>query len=152
MKVVTITHSLHTKEAPQFVDLTDEVQAAVAKSGVTNGTVTVYSKHTTAAIRINEKESGFIEDFKDFLKKEFPPFAYYRHNDMKIRTENLDCDDDRCAKNGHSHCAHMLLGTSETIPIVDNKLTLGMWQRVFLVELCSPRKREVVFQIIGEET
>ena len=150
MKIVTHTHTLHTKEAPEFIDLTDEVIAAVKKSGVENGIVTVYTKHTTAAIRINERESGFIEDFKDFVKKTLPPHAYYRHNDMKIRTENLDCDDDRCAKNGHSHCQHMLLGTSETIPIVDGTLTLGRWQRVFLVELCSPRKREVVIQVMGE--
>ena len=152
MKVVTVTHSLRTKEAPQFIDLTDEVQAAVRKSGVTDGIVTVFSKHTTAAVRINEKESGFIEDFKEFVKKALPPHTYYRHNDSHIRTENIDCDDDRCTKNGHSHCQHMLLGTSETIPVVDGKLTLGRWQRIFLVELCSPRKREVVFQIIGEET
>lgn len=150
MKVVRVTHTLRTKEAPQFVDLTDEVQAAVTKSRVKSGIVTVYVKHTTAAIRINEKESGFIEDFKDYLKKQFPPFSYYRHNDMKIRTENLDCEDEHCAKNGHAHCQHMLLGASETVPIVDGKLDLGKWQRVFLVELCSPRKREVVFQIIGE--
>lgn len=150
MKVVTVTHTLTTAEAPQFVDLTDEVEKAVRTSGVQNGTVTVYSKHTTAAIRINEKESGFIQDFKDFIAKTLPPFDYYRHNDMNIRTENLDCDDDRCAKNGHSHIGHMLLGTSETIPVTDGKLALGRWQRIFLVELCSPRKREIIFQVLGE--
>lgn len=141
---------LKTQGAPEFIDITDEVQSAVRSSEVLNGTVTVYSKHTTAAIRINEKESGFIQDFKDFIQKQLPSHAYYRHNDAHIRTENIDCDDDRCTKNGHSHCQHMLLGTSETIPIADGKLTLGPWQRVFLVELCSPRKREVVFQVIGE--
>lgn len=150
MKVVSRIFTLITPGAPEFIDITDEVMAAAKKSKVRNGIVTVYVKHTTAAIRINEKESGFIQDFKDYLNKEFPPFNYYRHNDMKIRTENIDCDDDRCDKNGHSHCQHMLLGTSETIPIVDGKLTLGRWQRVFLVELCSSRQREVVLQVIGE--
>lgn len=150
MKVHTHTFIIHTPRAPEFIDITGEIESAVKKTGVKNGTVTVYVKHTTAAIRINEKESGFIQDFKDYLNKTFPPHQYYRHNDMKIRTENIDCDDDRCDKNGHAHCQHMLLGTSETIPIVDGKLTLGRWQRVFLVELCSPRKREVVFQVIGE--
>jgi secondary thiamine-phosphate synthase enzyme len=150
MKVSTHIFSIQTPAAPEFIDITEEVVAAVKRTRVKHGAVTVYTKHTTAAIRINEKESGFIEDFKDYLAKTFPPHQYYRHNDMKIRTENIDCDDDRCAKNGHSHCQHMLLGTSETIPIVDGKLTLGRWQRIFLVELCSPRKREVVFQVIGE--
>lgn len=150
MKIFTHSLELKTPAAPELIDITGTVQAAVKKSGITNGTVTVYSKHTTAAIRINEKESGFIQDFKDYLNKTFPPHQYYRHNDMKIRTENIDCDDDRCDKNGHSHCQHMLLGTSETIPILEGKITLGRWQRVFLVELCGPRKREVVFQVVGE--
>jgi secondary thiamine-phosphate synthase enzyme len=150
MKIFTHTLNLTTPGAPEFIDITDEVVTTVEQSGVKNGTVTVYSKHTTAAIRINEKESGFVQDFKDYLSKTFPPYQYYRHNDMKIRTENIDCDDDRCDKNGHAHCQHMLLGTSETIPIIDGKLTLGRWQRVFLVELCSPRKREIVLQVIGE--
>ena len=130
MTVYTTVHRLTTPPAPEFVDITAAVEKAVKKSGVINGTITVYSKHTTAAIRINEKEKGFIEDFKDWLKKTFPPHDYYRHNDMSIRTENIDCDDDRCDKNGHSHCQHMLLGTSETMPIIEGKLTLGRWQRV----------------------
>lgn len=150
MKVFTQTLKLKTPAAPEFIDITDNVVKAVQQSGVKQGTVTVYSKHTTAAIRINEKESGFIQDFKDYLTKTFPAHHYYRHNDMKIRTENIDCDDDRCDKNGHSHCQHLLLGTSETIPIIEGKLTFGRWQRVFLVELCSPRKREVVLQVVGE--
>jgi secondary thiamine-phosphate synthase enzyme len=140
---------LQTKTAPEFIDLTDNVTAFVTESGITEGTVTVYSKHTTGAIRINENETGIQKDFTDHLEKMLPRHKYYTHNDLTIRTENLECDDDVCAKNGHAHQQHFLLGTSETIPVAEGKLTLGRWQRIFFIELCSPRKREVVLQVMG---
>ena len=52
-------------------------------------------------------------------------------------------------RNGHAHCQHLLLGASETVPVVDGLLALGRWQRLFLVELCSARDRQVVVQVIG---
>ena len=52
-------------------------------------------------------------------------------------------------ENGHAHCRHLLLGASETVPVVDGRLHLGTWQRVFLVELDGPRRREVVVQVMG---
>jgi secondary thiamine-phosphate synthase enzyme len=141
--------NLQTNTAPEFVDITDNVTAFVTECGVTEGTVTVYSKHTTGAVRINEAETGIQKDFAEHLEKMLPRHKYYRHNDLTIRTENIDCDDDVCAKNGHAHQQHFLLGTSETIPIADGKLILGRWQRVFFIELCSPRKREIVLQVMG---
>lgn len=150
MIVKTTILKFDTPGAPEFIDMTDEVAQAVKESGVKNGTVTVYSKHTTAAVRINEWETGIRHDFKEMVKKMFPPHEYYRHNDMSVRTENIDCDDDRCDKNGHSHQTHLFMGTSETIPISEGTMMLGRWQRILFIELCSPRKREVVLQIMGE--
>jgi secondary thiamine-phosphate synthase enzyme len=123
--------TLKTPGAPEFIDLTDQIRAFVESSGIHDGILSVTSKHTTAAIRINENESGIQGDFKDFLEKILPAGQYYRHNDGSLRTENLDCEDDRCTRNGHSHCQHLLLGTSETLPIIDRKLVLGRWQRIF---------------------
>jgi secondary thiamine-phosphate synthase enzyme len=145
-KTLTIT----TPGAPEFIDLTDDVGLFVRSTGIKNGIISVVSEHTTAAIRVNENESGFIQDFKDLIIKLIPPGQYYRHNDSAIRTENIDCADDRCTLNGHSHCQHMLLGTSETLPVTDGELKLGRWQRIFLVELCSSRERQVVLTVIGE--
>jgi secondary thiamine-phosphate synthase enzyme len=56
--------------------------------------------------------------------------------------------EDECP-NGHAHCQHLLLGTSETIPIVDSELLLGRWQRIFLIELDRPRERQVFVQVQG---
>jgi len=139
--------TMETKEAPQFIDITAEVERAVAESGVQSGIAVIFSKHTTAAIRINENEPLLLQDMLEFLEKIAPPTKYYRHNDFKIRTANMT--EDECP-NGHAHCQHLLMGASEAVPIITGRLQFGRWQRVFLIELDRPRRREVVVQILGE--
>ena len=144
--VKLLSFRMTTERAPQFIDITDLVQDKVAESGVREGTATVFCRHTTAAIRINEHEPLLLSDMEEFLKRVAPRELYYRHNDFSIRTENMT--EDECP-NAHAHCQHLMLGASETIPIMDGRLALGRWQRVFLVELDRPREREVCVQIIG---
>ncbi len=140
------TLTIDTPGAPEFIDLTAEVMRVVAQSGVRTGQVTVFSRHTTAAIKINEAEPLLLADMRDFLSRIAPPDALYRHNDFDVRTVNM-CEGE-CA-NGHAHCQHLLLSTSETIPVVDGQLMLGIWQRIFLVELDRARPRQVVVQVVG---
>ena len=132
--------------APEFIDITDEVLAAVEASEVREGSVTVFSRHTTAAVKINENEPLLLEDMARFLERAAPREADYRHNDFVIRTVNMT--EDECP-NGHSHCQHLLLSASETIPICEGVALLGRWQRVFLIELDRPRLRQVVIQVSG---
>jgi len=108
--------------------------------------VVVYSKHTTAAIKINENEPLLMKDMERFLGRIASSEDYYHHNDFTLRTVNMT--EDECP-NGHAHCQHLLMSTSETIPIIDGELQLGRWQRVFLVELDRPRSREVIIQVLG---
>ena len=56
--------------------------------------------------------------------------------------------DDECA-NGHAHCQHLFLSTSETIPIIEGELAMGQWQHIFLIELDQPRSRRVLVNVIG---
>lgn len=135
-----------TTRAPEFVDITDDVRQVLARSGVRDGIVAVFSRHTTAAIRINEAEPLLLQDMEAMLARIAPPNVYYRHNDLSIRTVNLTEDEDL---NGHSHCQHLLMGASESIPVADGELLLGRWQRIFLVELDCPRPREVIVQVVG---
>jgi secondary thiamine-phosphate synthase enzyme len=135
-----------TNAAPEFVDITDQVVAIVGDSGIQFGQATVYSTHTTAAIKINEKEPLLLRDLADTLARLAPVDAPYEHNDFSRRTVNMD--EEEC-KNGHAHCQHIFLGTSEAIPIVDSRLTLGQWQRIFLVELDRPRQRRVLVNLVG---
>jgi secondary thiamine-phosphate synthase enzyme len=154
MPVVTLSSRLetrrlkfHTTGAPQFIDLTDEVQQIVEDSGIQSGQVTVFSQHTTAAIRINENEPELLRDFVTFLERVAPTVGIYRHNDFSVRTVNMT--DDECA-NAHAHCRQLLMSASETIPIVDGDMCLGTWQRIFLVELDHPRERSVIVQVLGQ--
>jgi len=132
--------------APEFIDITDEVREILGRSGVQEGTVVVFSRHTTAAIKINEDEPLLLRDMARFLERTAPPDGDYRHNDFFIRTANMTQDE---CPNGHSHCQHLLLGASESVPVAGGELLLGRWQRVFLVELDRPREREVVVQVQG---
>lgn len=136
----------NTSAAPEFIDITDEVAQIVADSGVKFGQATVFSAHTTAAIKVNENEPLLLQDMARIIQHVAPRDAEYEHNDFSRRTVNME--EEECA-NGHAHCQHLFLSTSETIPIVDGKLTTGKWQRIFLVELDMPRQRRVLVNVVG---
>jgi secondary thiamine-phosphate synthase enzyme len=139
--------AFETREPIQFVDITDEVAQAVRSTGVQDGIVTIVSRHTTMAVRIQEAEPLLLEDLMGFLRRLAPSNVHYQHNDFRIRTHHMHDDE---SPNGHSHCLQFLLGTSETVPVMDGELLLGQWQRIFLVELDGPRqKREVLIQTVG---
>jgi len=138
---------IRTDKGPQFVDITDGVANLARESDIRNGFAIVFTRHTTAAIRINENEPMLLRDMEEFLRKVAPAHVYYNHDDFSRRTANIS---DGEQPNGHSHCQQLLLGASEAIPIVDGQLLLGRWQRLFLVELDRGREREVVVQLVGE--
>jgi secondary thiamine-phosphate synthase enzyme len=139
------TFTIQTQRAPQFIDITARVAEAVYASGVVDGAALVFSPHTTAAIVINEHEPLLIKDMEAFLTSLAPPHWSYRHDDFSVRTVNMTPDE---VPNGHAHCQHLVLPSSEFVPIEDGELGLGRWQRIFLVELDRPRRREVVVKIM----
>ncbi|MCH8280878.1 MAG: YjbQ family protein [Chloroflexi bacterium] len=147
MKSKSYRLQLETKEAPEFIDITDWVCQCVAQSKVANGFVIVYSKHTTAAVKINENEPLLLQDMVAFLEKMSPRNGGYQHNDFSIRTVNMTADE---SPNGHAHLQHLLLGTSETVPLIDGIMQFGRYQSVFFIELDHPRSREVMVQVVGE--
>jgi secondary thiamine-phosphate synthase enzyme len=132
-------------------DITDDVAAAVHESAITDGIACVYSPHTTCCIRVNEFESGFLEDFTTLLRRLVPAEGqYYAHDDWDRRTENI-CAEDMEVGNGHAHCMSMLLGSAgESIPVRDGELCLGTWQRVLFLELDRERDRRWIVQVVGD--
>lgn len=144
MKVLAQTFQIETERGPQFIDITDKVTEVIHQAGVRHGFAIIFSKHTTAAIRINENEPALIRDMEEMLEKIAPSCATYRHNEYAHAFSN---NGER--PNGHSHCQQLLLGASEAVPIVDGQLIFGQWQRIFLVELDHGRPREVVVQLVG---
>jgi secondary thiamine-phosphate synthase enzyme len=125
----------------EFIDLTEVINQHLAGQEVETGLVTVFSRHTTAAIKINEAEELLLEDFRRMLERICPPHRRYEHNDMSRRKPPIAPDE---RPNAHSHLMHLLLSTSEHIPVAGGRLAFGTWQRVFLVELDGPREREVM--------
>ena len=109
--------------------------------------VVVLVVHVGRRQAAQEAEPLLLEDLLGFLHRLAPSNVHYQHNDFRIRTHHMHDDE---SPNGHSHCLQFLLGTSETVPIMDGDLQLGQWQRIFLVELDGPRpKREVLVQTVG---
>ncbi len=149
MKVFQDERQMRTAGSLTVRDITDEVNEAVRASGVVNGIACIYSPHTTCCVRVNEFESGFIEDLGTLLKRLVPSETYYAHDDWDRRTENI-CDEDMEVGNGHAHCIAMLLGPAgESVPIRDGELCLGTWQRVLFIELDRERDRRWIVQVVG---
>ena len=138
------THSemlhLSTKKGPQALDITREVTAAIAKSGIRDGLACIFTPSSTSAILTNEFEPGLMEeDLPAALERLFPEGLDYGH-------EKRWADG-----NGHSHVRATFLGPSLTIPVVDGRLALGTWQQIVFLELDNkPRRREVRVQVVGE--
>lgn len=137
--------TFQTTKGPEFIDITDKARGFVREKNLDHGVLIVFSKHTTAAIRISENKSKIIQDLGEFLKALAPEDKYYRHNDFSIRTEHMHEDE---APNAHSHCQSLGLGASETIPIMNGRLQLGDSQKLFLIELDHARERKIIFQLI----
>ena len=136
---------LRTERPLQFVDLTALVAERVLRSGVSEGTVTVQSRHTTAALVVNENEPLLLEDLEDVLERWAPQGARYRHNDLAARP--APPPDEK--PNGHAHARALLLGASVCLNVTAGEIDLGQWQSVFLVELDGPRRRTVSVQVLG---
>jgi secondary thiamine-phosphate synthase enzyme len=136
-----------TTAPTEFVDLTERLEALVAELGLSTGLLNVQTLHTTTAIVVNEHEPLLLADFASLLERAAPGRADYQHDDWLRRTVNLTGDEHA---NGHAHCRALFLGVSTCLNVVDERLRLGRWQRVFLVELDGPRDREVSVLALGE--
>jgi secondary thiamine-phosphate synthase enzyme len=127
----------NTKKRQEFVRITDEVAAAVKKSGVREGMVLVSAMHITAAVYVNDWESGLIHDFQEWLEKLAPAGLDYQHH--QTGEDNAD-----------AHLKRTLMGHQVILPITDGKLDLGPWEQVFYAEFDGQRKKRVVVKVMGE--
>jgi secondary thiamine-phosphate synthase enzyme len=136
MKIFKEILNVSTNGRCQMIDITDKVESALEKTGVSDGQVTVYCPHTTAAITINENaDPSVIHDILLTLDELFPQNRKgYRHSEG----------------NSDSHVKSSLVGCSETILIEKGRLVLGTWQGIFFCEFDGPRNRKVILQFCGE--
>jgi secondary thiamine-phosphate synthase enzyme len=129
----------NTPHRRDYINITDQVEKLVAKSGVKNGLCLVNAMHITAAVYINDNESGLIEDYDDWLEKLAPhaPTSQYRHN--RTGEDNAD-----------AHMKRQIMGREVVVAITDGKLDFGPWEQVFYAEFDGRRKKRVLVKIIGE--
>lgn len=123
---------LSTDRRLQVLDITDEVGSAIPESA--SGTATVFVRHTTAAITVNEAESRLLGDFETALAS-LVSDSGWNHDDI---------DD-----NADAHVRAMVVGASETIPVRNGGLDLGTWQSVLFVECDGPRTRTIAVETVG---
>ncbi|MFA5767289.1 MAG: secondary thiamine-phosphate synthase enzyme YjbQ [Candidatus Paceibacterota bacterium] len=147
MKTFNKTIKKETNGEFDFIDLTGEVEEIVKEGNIKNGLVNIQTLHTTCPVFLNENEPLLLEDFKSHLRKMAPKEADYNHNDFTRRTVNM-CENE--CKNGHSHCLAINFPSSLALNLIEGKLQLGQWQRIFLVELDVARPRQIQVQVLGE--
>ena len=143
----SVTLSVSTDFHTQFVDLTERLQDLVHDTGLQTGFLNVQSLHTTTAIVVNEHEPLLLADFCDRLERFAPSAASYRHDDHTGRTVNVTPGE---RVNGFAHCRALVMPPSVCLNVTDGALRLGRWQRVFLVELDGPQRRNVSVLLLGE--
>ena len=137
--VITKKISLQTRGKCDIIDITPQVEQQIASTEVNHGTVTIFVAGSTAGVTTIEFESGVLSDFQEMWERSVPTNIPYSH-------------DQRWGDgNGYSHVRASLLGPSLVVPFSNQKLILGTWQQIILVDFDNrARSRQIILQIMGE--
>lgn len=129
----TETFTIRTDRETHVVDVTDRVEATLPPEA--DGTATVFVRHTTAGVTVNEAESNLLGDIETFLGR---------------AVDDGGWDHDRLDGNADSHLRALVVGPSVTIPVTDGSLELGTWQSVLFIECDGPRSRTVSVRVVDD--
>ena len=126
------------RQRREFINITGEVEACLAESGIKEGFVLCNAMHITASVFINDNESGLHHDFEVWLEKLAPekPYSQYRHNGYE---DNAD-----------AHLKRTVMGREVVVAVTDGRLDFGPWEQIFYGEFDGKRKKRVLVKIIGE--
>ncbi|MDP3773818.1 MAG: secondary thiamine-phosphate synthase enzyme YjbQ [Gemmatimonadales bacterium] len=135
------THYLwfETKKRQEIIDITDQVEEQVEKSGVKEGFVLVSAMHISASVFVNDHESGLWHDILHWLENTVAPWdpKRYKHNDTG-------------EDNAAAHLRSLTVGHEVIVPITKGKLDFGPWQRVFYGEWDGQRRKRVIIKVMGD--
>ena len=137
MKVHTEYLTFNTRDRYEMVHITPQIEAIVRKSGVDDGLCFVSPMHITAAIYVNDNESGLIEDIGQWLEQLAPHRPNYKHH--QTGEDNAD-----------AHLKALLLHHETTLPVTHGRLDLGTWQRIFYAEFDGQRSKRVIVKVLGK--
>ncbi len=137
MKSHTKYLTFKTRRHREYINITEEVEAAVLESKVAEGMVLVSAMHITAGVFVNDDEPGFLQDFDAFLEQLAPAKPDYQHHESG-------------EANGDAHLKNVLTHHQVILPITAGKLDLGPWQQVFYAEFDGQRPKRVILKVMGE--
>lgn len=126
-----------TKTRYEFINITDQVEQAVKKSGVKEGLCLVNAMHITASVFINDNELGLHRDFMKWLER----LAPYDKNKYE---HNVGED------NGDAHLKRTVMGREVVVAVTNGELQFGPWEQIFYGEFDGMRRKRVLIKIIGE--
>ena len=127
----------HTKNRREFINITPQVEEALAESGIKEGLCLVNAMHITASVFINDDEDGLHRDFERWLEKLAPekPYEQYDHNTFE---DNAD-----------AHLKSSIMGREVVVAVTGGKLDFGTWEQIFYGEFDGKREKRVLVKIIG---
>ncbi len=137
MKFLTEYLWFNTKNHREYINITNDVEKAVRKSGIKEGMVLVSAMHITAGVYINDAENGLIADIDEWLEKLAPFKENYRHHQTG-------------EDNGDSHLKSILVHHEVVVPVTEGKLDFGTWQQIYYAEFDGKRKKRVILKVMGE--
>jgi len=137
MKFHTEYLSFRTNKHREYINITPQVESALAKSGISEGMILVSAMHITAGVYVNDAEVGLIADIDRWLEQLAPFREDYRHH----RTGET---------NGDSHLKSLLVHHEVTVPVTNGKLDFGPWQQVYYAEFDGQRPKRVIIKVMGE--
>jgi len=129
--------TFRTKKHREYVNITPQVEQALAKSGIREGMILVSAMHITAGVYVNDAEDGLIADIDEWLEQLAPFRADYRHH----RTGE---------SNGDSHLKSLIVHHEVIVPVTAGKLDFGPWQQVYYAEFDGQRSKRVIIKVMGE--
>lgn len=137
MKAYTQYLWFNTKKQREFINITSELEKALAAAKIQEGLVLASAMHITAGVYINDAENGLIADIEEWLEKLAPFRADYRHH----QTGEI---------NGDAHLKNLLVGHHVLVPVTGGRLDLGPWQQVYYAEFDGQRRKRVLIKVLGE--
>jgi secondary thiamine-phosphate synthase enzyme len=133
------TVELSTNGHADMHNITAQVAQIVEESKIRVGLANVFAASATSGLTTIEYESGALDDLQRLLNEIAPADREYKHN---LRWQD---------GNGHSHLRSALIGTSLTIPVLNQRLKLGTWQQILYIDFdVRPRERSLIVNIVGE--
>ncbi len=130
--------TMQTARRREMINITPQVEQALAASGIREGLCLVNAMHITASVFINDDESGLHHDFEVWLEKLAPekPYDQYRHNGYE---DNAD-----------AHLKRTIMGREVVVAVTEGRLDFGPWEQIFYGEFDGKRPKRLLIKIIGD--